>query len=146
MKSKLISENPKTFAVVFQEGDEAIEGLKQFALKENLSASQVTGIGALNNVLLGHYNVEKKDYKRIPINEQVEVVSLLGDITLENDEPRIHAHAVVTKSDGTAHGGHLLEAYVRPTLELIVTESPKHLRRVYDPVSGLGLIDLDQTF
>ena len=142
MNSKLINENPKTYVLVFQTGDEVMDGLKKFARKERLSASQFTAIGAFSEVLLGFFNVEKKAYKKIPISEQVEVLSLIGDIALEEAEPKIHAHVVVGKSDGTAHGGHLVQAHVRPTLEVILTESPKHLHRVIDPETGLALIRL----
>jgi len=72
----------------------------------------------------------------------VEVVSLIGDVALDKDEPKVHAHVVVGKSDGTAYGGHLLEAYVRPTLEVVLVESPVHLRRRVDQDAGLALIDL----
>ena len=76
------------------------------------------------------------------MREQVEVVSLIGDVALDESEPKVHAHVVVGKSDGTAYGGHLLEAYVRPTLEVVLVESPAHLRRRVDRESGLALIDL----
>jgi len=144
MKSKAINEKPKTFAIVFEKGDEVLEGLKRFAREEQLGASQFTAIGAFSEVLLGFFNFEKRDYKRIPVNEQVEVLSLIGDVALEDGDPKIHAHVVLGKSDGTACGGHLLEAFVRPTLELILTESPKHLQRVMDDETGLALIELGQ--
>lgn len=140
MKSKLISENPKTFAVIFETGDEAMDGLQKFARSQKLSASHFNAIGAFQDVLLGFFNFEKLDYKRVPISEQVEVLSLVGDVALDNGEPKIHAHVVVGKSDGTAHGGHLLRAHVRPTLEVILIESPRHLHRALDPQTGLALI------
>ena len=93
---------------------------------------------------MGHgYDRDKKDYLDNPINEQVEVLSLIGDIALDELEPKIHAHVVVSKPDGTAHGGHILEAHVWPTLEVVVTASPVHLRRKHDPETGLALIDLN---
>jgi predicted DNA-binding protein with PD1-like motif len=77
------------------------------------------------------------------VREQVEVVSLVGDVAQgDKGEPKVHAHVVLGKSDGTAWPGHLLEARVRPTLELILTESPLHLQRQHDPASGLALIRL----
>ena len=140
MNWQLINENPKTFAVVFETGDEVMAGLKKFAREQSLSASQFTAIGAFRDVLLGFFNVEKKSYTKIPINDQVEVLSLLGDVALEDVEPKIHAHVVLGKSDGSAHGGHLLQAHVRPTLEVILTESPRHLHRTMDAETGLALI------
>jgi predicted DNA-binding protein with PD1-like motif len=143
MKFRLLHEAPeRTFAVVFDEGDEVTAGLLQFARETNLLASQFSGIGAFAKVVLGYFDLERRDYKHIPIAEQVEVLSFLGNVALKGNEHRIHAHVVVGKRDGTAHGGHLLEALVRPTLELIVTESPMHLQRVTDEKTGLPLIAL----
>jgi len=143
MKSKLLSEQEgRTFAIVFATGDEVTAGLHKFAEENRLSASHFTAIGAFERVTLGYFDWKQKDYQRIPLHEQVEVVSLIGDIALDNGNPKVHAHVVVGKSDGTAHGGHLLEAYVRPTLEVVLVESPAHLRRRLDRDSGLALIDL----
>lgn len=94
---------------------------------------------------MGFFESERKDYKKIPINEQVEVMSLIGNITLdEGGEPKVHAHVVVGRRDGTAHGGHLLEAHVQPTLEVILVESPTRLRRKMNAEVGLPLIDLTE--
>jgi predicted DNA-binding protein with PD1-like motif len=143
VKSKLLSEEgERTFAIVFASGDEVAGGLLKFAKENDLSAGHFTAIGAFERVMLGYFDWQQKDYRRIPLLEQVEVVSLIGDIALDKDEPKVHAHVVVGRSDGTAYGGHLLEAYVRPTLEVVLVESPTHLRRRVDQESGLALIDL----
>ena len=91
----------------------------------------------------GFFDPTKKQYKKTPIREQVELLSLTGDIAFEGDVPKVHAHIVVGKADGTAHGGHLLEGHVFPTIELILLESPKYLQRRLDKETGLALIDLD---
>ena len=143
MKTKLIHDDgEKTFAIIFDKGDEVAGGLLAFAKENNLSASHFTAIGAFERVTLGFFERERKDYKRISIDEQVEVLSLVGDIALDEDEPKVHAHVVIGKADGTAHGGHLLEARVWPTLEVILIESPQHLRRKVDKETGLALINL----
>ncbi|MGH9470865.1 MAG: PPC domain-containing DNA-binding protein [Terriglobia bacterium] len=143
MKSKLIDPNgEKTYVLVFDAGDEVSSGLLKFARENKLSAGQITGIGGFREAVLGYFETERKAYKRIPVKQQVEVLSLAGDIALEKGEPKIHAHVVVGTSEGAALGGHLVEAYVRPTLEVIVRESPKHLQRVFDEPSGLALIRL----
>jgi|SRR5919108_5056951 predicted DNA-binding protein with PD1-like motif len=144
MKSKLLSRaERRTFALVFETGDPVVEGLLRFASEQDLAGSHFTGIGALQNLTLGYWDPEAKDYRRIAIGEQVEVLSLVGNVALGSEgEPRVHAHVVVGKSDGTAHGGHLLEARVRPTLELVVVESPEYLRRKLDPATGLPLLRL----
>jgi predicted DNA-binding protein with PD1-like motif len=89
-----------------------------------------------------HESAYTKDYLRVPIREQVEVLALVGDIALDKGKPKLHAHVVLGKRDAAACGGHLLEAHVRPTLEVILTESPSHLVRQHDPQSGLALIRL----
>jgi predicted DNA-binding protein with PD1-like motif len=143
MKSRLINDGAqRTFAVVFDTDDEVVEGLTRFAEKNGLSASQFTAIGAFKDVVLGYFDWMKKDYEKIPLRDQVEVVSLVGDIARKGDKPQLHAHVVVAKRDGSALGGHLLEAHVRPTLEVVVTESPVHLRREHDEETGLALIRL----
>jgi predicted DNA-binding protein with PD1-like motif len=147
VKEKLLHEQSgqKTFALVFDTGDEVATGLLAFAKGNDLAGSHFTGIGALSDVTLGFFDWNKKDYQKLEINEQVEVLSLIGDIALNKGEPKVHAHVVVSKSDGTAHGGHLIEAHVRPTLEVILVESPSHLIRKTDEASGLALIDLEAT-
>ncbi len=131
----------KTYALIFAKDEEFIAGLTSWAKKGKLGGSHFTAIGAFREVTLGYFERDKKAYKKIPVREQVEVLSLIGDIALTDGTSQIHAHVVVGKADGTAHGGHLLEAYVWPTLEVILTESPQHLCRKYDPETGLALID-----
>jgi predicted DNA-binding protein with PD1-like motif len=142
MKSKLIHDQhgEMTFALIFETGDEVMANLTEFARSNTLGASHLTAIGACSEVTLGYFDWDKKEYRKIPVNEQVEVLSLIGDIALKDDKPTVHAHIVVGRSDGTTMGGHLVEARVRPTLELILTESPRHLQKQIDPESGLALI------
>jgi uncharacterized protein len=143
MKSKMIYDGPqRTFVVVFDSGDEVLENLLAFAKEHRLSAAEFSGIGALSAAVLGYFDWQKKDYRRIPVDEQVEVLSLTGNIAVADGKPKLHPHVVVGKADGSAHGGHLLEARVRPTLEVIVTESPAHLQRRSDAETGLTLIRL----
>jgi predicted DNA-binding protein with PD1-like motif len=131
----------KTFALVFDTGEEVMEGLSGFAKENDLDAASLTAIGAFFDATLGYFDMEKKVYKEIPVEEQVEVLSLLGDIAPKEDgEPQVHAHVVLGTSEGTTRGGHLLEARVRPTLEVIVVESPEHLRRKTDEETGLPLL------
>jgi predicted DNA-binding protein with PD1-like motif len=145
MKSKLLNANgQKTYALIFDRGDEAVSLLGQFANEHDLSAAQISGIGAFERLTLGYFDWEKKEYLRNEIDEQVEVLSLLGDVAESKGESKVHVHVVVGKRDGTAHGGHLLQAVVRPTLEIILTESPSHLVKKHDPASGLALISIEQ--
>lgn len=142
MKSRLINDGPqKTYVLVLDKGEEAVSSIEGFAQEHGLAAAQLTGVGAFSDAVLGFFDWEAKDYRKIPVTEQVEVVSLVGDVALGPDgKPSLHPHVVISRSDGSAMGGHLLEAHVRPTLEVVLTESPKHLHKRKDRESGLALI------
>ncbi|ABR90186.1 Uncharacterized conserved protein [Janthinobacterium sp. Marseille] len=145
MHSKVINDAPeKTYVLILETGEEVVSQIQRFAKENKLTASRFTAIGAFSSATLGYFDWNQKDYEKIPMNEQVEVLSLIGDIALQDGESKIHAHVVCGKRDGSAHGGHLLEAYVRPTLEITLTESPSYLKRSFDPESGLCLIDLER--
>lgn len=143
MRSKLINSGElKIFALVLDDNDEVIQSLQYFAKENNLKAGQFTGIGAFSNVTLGFFDFNKKDYLKNEVNEQVELLSLIGDITLYKNEHKVHPHVVIGKRDGTACGGHLLKAIVHPTLELIINESPGYLQREMNEETGLPLIKI----
>ena len=133
-----------TYALVFDSGDEVMEILKTFANEHSLKAARFTAIGAFSSVELGFFDFSIKDYKHIPVNEQVEVLSLMGDVALYGDESKVHAHVVVGKENGMAMGGHLLKAIVHPTLELILEETPGYLQRRIDKQTGLPLIEISE--
>jgi predicted DNA-binding protein with PD1-like motif len=144
VRSQLLGEQngQKSFAVIFDKGDEAHEGLERFARESGLTASHLTAIGAFSDVVLGYFDRDRTEYQKIPIHEQVEVLSLIGDVALDEGKPKLHAHVVLGRADGTTVGGHLIEGHVWPTLEVMVTELPAHLRRRTDKETGLALIDL----
>ena len=136
-------EGRRTFVLVCDQHDDPVEALTAAAKRFDLRAASLSGIGAFSGVTLGFFDRSRRDYVRRVIREQVEVVSLLGNIALDQGEPRVHAHVVVGRADGTALGGHLLGGSVDPTLEVTLMESPATLRRRTDPSTGLALIDLD---
>lgn len=141
MRFKQVAEKPKTFVVVLDTGDEVSKSLKDFAKNEGLAGSSFKAIGALSQVELGWFNWETKRYQTaVKLEEQVELLSLIGDIAIKDNEPQVHAHVVVGKRDGTAHGGHLVSATVRPTCEIVITENPQHLQKQIDSESGIALI------
>ena len=132
----------RTFVLVCDPGDDPVEALTAAAKRFDLRAAALTGIGAFAAVTLGFFDHARRDYRRRVIREQVEVLSLVGNIALDRGEPRVHAHVVVGRSDGAALGGHLLGGAVDPTLEVTLVEAPAILRRKTDPATGLALIDL----
>ena len=82
MKTKLINDGPqKTYVLVLDKGDEAISSIEGFAREHGIAAAQLTGIGAFSDAVLGFFDWETKGYRKIPVTEQVEVVSLLAWIS-----------------------------------------------------------------
>jgi len=138
----LTTEEPtKQYAVIFYQGDEAFSGLVEFAEKYDVTSAHFTAIGALNGATLGWFDPQRKMYKKIHITGQHEVIGMSGDIALYQGKPVVHTHMVVGSPDGTAHAGHVLEAYVSPTLEVMVTVDPVAMHKRLDPATGLTLID-----
>jgi predicted DNA-binding protein with PD1-like motif len=144
MRSKLLNDSgERVFALIYEAGDEVMKGLAAFAREHKPRSAHFTAIGALSDATLAYFDWQTRKYQDIPVGEQVEVLMLAGDIAWKaGGEPEVHAHAVLGRKDGSTRGGHLKAARVRPTLELILTEHPKHLERKPDPESGLALICL----
>lgn len=145
MKTKLLqrAEGQRVYAVVFDIGEEVGQGLVDFAGRERLGGSYFTGIGALEKAVLGYWVADGAGYQANRIDEQVEVLSITGTIALLPDgAPKVHAHMVLGRRDGSAWGGHLMEAHVRPTLEIVLTESVEQLRRRHDAATHTDVLDL----
>jgi uncharacterized protein len=144
MRAKVLYEHgeERVFALVFENGDEVIHRLEEFARENEIAAAHFSAIGAFSQVVLGYFDWERKSYLRTPVEEQMEVLSLLGDVALQGSDPKVHAHAVLGRRDTSTCGGHLLAGHVRPTLELVLTEPPNYLRREYDAESHLPLIKI----
>lgn len=140
---KIELERERQFVMAFREGEEVLHGLKRLAREHGLGSSHFQGIGALSDVVLGCFDCDKNEYIRIELHEQVEVVTLTGNISRQEGVPKIHAHIAVARQDGSVFGGHLLEGHVRPTLEVFVTELPGVLERRTDEETGLSLLDLE---
>jgi hypothetical protein len=135
-----------TYALIFADGDEAAAELARFARETGVDGAELSGIGAASRVSVGWFDFATASYEPTRIDEQVEVVALLGDIaTTEDGKPQVHAHLVVAKRGGAAFGGHLLELHVKPTLEVIVTETPTHLRKRAVPGLPIATIRLRES-
>src|SRR6058998_3637456 len=134
-------EPTKQYAVIFYQGDEAFSGLVEFAKKYDVTSAHFTAIGAVNGATLGWFDPQRKAYKKIPITGQHEVIGMSGDIALYQGKPVVHTHMLVGNSDGTTQGGHVLAAYVSPTLEVMVTVDPVTMQKRFDPDTDLTLID-----
>jgi uncharacterized protein len=146
MRTKVVEDaDVVTYIAVGDPGDEAVTALTQFARAERLEAARLTAIGAFERATVGWFDRAARQYRRIPVDEQCEVLSLIGDVAAGQDGPVLHVHVVLGLADGTTRGGHLLEGWVFPTLEVVVTEAPAELRKVMHPDLGIALIDLGQS-
>jgi len=134
-------EATKQYAVIFYQGDEAFSGLVEFAEKYQVTSAHFTAIGALNGATLGWFDPQRKMYKKIAIVGQHEVIGMSGDIALYQGKPVVHTHMVVGSPDGATRAGHVLAAYVSPTLEVMVTVDPVSMQKRFDAETDLTLID-----
>jgi uncharacterized protein len=143
MKVRLLSENggAKHYAIILAKGDEVMSGLTDFARQNKVTSASFTAIGAFSHATVAWFDDGRKEFKLIPIEQQVELVSMIGNIALVNDQPAVHTHVSVASSDGTVRGGHVINAFVFPTLELFMTVYPTPLHKESDKATGLKLID-----
>ena len=130
----------KHYAVIFYQGDEALSGLIEFAEKYQVTSAHFTAIGALSGGTLGFFDPQRKMYRKILIDGQHEVIGMIGDIALYHGKPALHTHMAVGGADGTTRAGHVLAAYVSPTLEVMVTVDPVTMHKRLDPATDLTLI------
>ena len=145
MKSAKISGEAglETRVAILESGEEALTTLTKFANDAGITAASLTAIGAFERATVGWFDFEKKTYKKIEVAEQCEVLSAIGDIAVGDDgKASLHVHVVLGLPDGSTRGGHLLEGKVRPTLEVVITDTPAHLRRKKKPDLGIALIDI----
>src|SRR5205823_432394 len=101
MRWKLLDRGPPaTYAVILAHGDEAIGALQQFVREQQIDAAALTAIGAFERAVIGYFEWDRKDYKRIPVDQQVEVLSLLGDVA-EAEGKRCSAARTAASSAAT---------------------------------------------
>jgi hypothetical protein len=146
MKSSKIAGDAgyETRVVILDSGEEAFVALTKFANDARLTAASLTAIGAFEKATVGWFDFQNKTYKKIEVEEQCEVLSAIGDVAIGDDgQASLHVHVVLGLSDGTTRGGHLLAGTVRPTLEVVLVDTPSHLRRKKKRDLGIALIDLE---
>jgi len=132
----------ETRVVILDSGEEAFAALTKFANDAKVTAASLTAIGAFEKATIGWFDFNKKTYKKIEVEEQCEVLSAIGDFAIGDDgKASLHVHVVLGLSDGATRGGHLLAGTVRPTLAVVLIDTPSHLRRKKRPELGIALID-----
>jgi predicted DNA-binding protein with PD1-like motif len=130
-------------AARLEAGEEVLASLHELADKYEIGFATIQAIGALQSATLGYFDPSDKEYHQIPVDEQVEVTALSGNISrLEDGQPFAHIHALLSRANGETLGGHLSEGIVRPTLEIVLTLLPGEVVRRKDPLSDLNLWSL----
>ena len=136
-KAALLSDgDARTYLLEFRTGQEVMQGLLAFARKHKLVSGHLTGIGAISQAVVGYFDPLSKAYLRIHEKDQAEVLALTGNLALYDNEPFFHVHIALGRRDGSARGGHLFEATVHPTVELVLTAYARPVRRKTDLESG----------
>ena len=102
----------KRYVVRIDRGEEVIAKLKELCEKEEINLASIEGLGAADHVVVGLYNVEKKEYKQRVFDEEMEITSIIGNITLQGKKVYQHIHMTVCNADLQAFGGHLTECRI----------------------------------
>lgn len=142
MQSRLLGAHNgvREYVLIFTKGDEVLSGISDFASANDIVSARFTAVGALKNATTAWFDLQKKSYRLNVIDQQVELVSLIGDIALYDGRPAIHAHYSVGLSDGNVQGGHLIHAVTYPTVEVFLTAFPQALHKKLDKETDLKLI------
>lgn len=136
----------REYTLILAAGDEVATALVEFARRERVVAAHFSGLGAVTFAELAFFDMETKKYRVNAFPKQAEVVSLLGDIGVdESGKPVVHAHMMLSDEAGRAFGGHLIKATTSPNLEVFVTTFPEPLVRRPFPEFGAKFFDLNRT-
>ncbi|MHA3962061.1 MAG: PPC domain-containing DNA-binding protein [Candidatus Thorarchaeota archaeon SMTZ1-45] len=124
-------------------GEDVLESIEAVAKEYGIKSGQISLIGAVSKAKLGYYHRESAEYKHFMVNEDVEVVSCMGDISSHEGNIVVHAHMIVADESGKCYGGHLMiGCEVSVTIELVVIETEINLTRKYDDLTGLNLLNI----
>lgn len=134
------------FVIRFGEDEVFPDRLIDFLSAQSIGGASFTGIGAMKRVRVAFFDTDARQYQDRDLDEQLEVLGLVGNVSIHNEGPLVHAHITLGRRDGTALGGHLRQGVVRPTLELSLQTCREPLRRVIDPKFGLPTLSLDSRF
>lgn len=132
----------KTHILVLRTGDDALQSISDFAAKNQIEGASFSAIGAFERSTIAYWNWDTKEYEHIEVAEQVEVLTMTGNVARSGNDPRLHAHVILGRRDGSTIGGHLIRASVRPTLEIFFIDYETRLTRSRDKTTGLWLLDL----
>ncbi len=130
------------FVIRFEDGEVFPDQLLSFLEAQSIRGGSLSGLGAVSNAIVAFFDTEAREYRDIELDEQLEVLALVGNVAIYQGAPLVHAHVTLGRRDGTALGGHLRRATVRPTLEIFLHVVSRPLQRTLDPRYGLSALDL----
>lgn len=138
---KLILQENNRYIIRFDPREEAVEELKDFCRRAGIESGAFFGIGAAQYLLLSCFNPKKKLYEDYEISDDVEIASLLGNISSKDEELFLHIHGTFTYPDGKMRGGHVKKLVVSATCEIYLDSFQKGIKRVYNEEVGLHLLE-----
>lgn len=125
-----------------ERGEKVIETLKDFCTKNKIRCGYFFGIGALGKAELAHYIVENKKYTSKIFKQPLEIVNMAGNITRMNNEVYLHCHITLSDEEMKAVAGHLKEATIAATCEIILVKLNASISRKFNDFIGLNLLDI----
>lgn len=133
-----------TYVIRLEREDEIIDSLKTLVEKEKIRGGFFYGLGAVKNVSLGYFDVEKKEYKEKSFEQEFELTSMVGDMAYSGEKIIVHAHVTLAGEDFKVVAGHLNKATVTATTEIVFNPVEGKLSKKTDPITGLNLMDLKE--
>ena len=127
--------------VRLEKGEEIVESIRTLANKEQIKLGTITGIGAVNKATIGLFEVDTKVYNTIDLEEDMEIVSLGGNITEKDGEVYIHLHIAISNSTYNVKAGHLNSAIISATGEVVIDIIEGTAGRRFDKEAGLNLLE-----
>jgi len=123
-----------------ERGMSLVEEILRIARKEKIQTARVEAIGGVNKLTIAYFNQKEKKYEEHEFNEFMELTGLLGNITIKDGKPFLHAHCNLGRRDLSVIGGHLISATVFPLVELVITPTKNKATRRFDEEIGLNAI------
>jgi predicted DNA-binding protein with PD1-like motif len=130
--------------VRFESGEQVAASLLAWLKAEGIGFATMTGLGAVSSATVSYWNGETEEYEQHDLDDQMEVVSLIGNVSIKEGEPFTHIHVTLGRRDLSIIGGHLNDATVRPNLELWVRPEAQAVERTLDESCGLYLMHLSE--
>ena len=137
---KIILDKGSIYVIRFDQGEEVIETIKKICFEKNMEAGFFFGLGAARELVLSHYDIDRKQYNDTPINEDLEIAGIFGNVTRKDGEVYIHAHGSFSDKNFKTYAGHVKKVIVSGTCEIVLEMLHEPILREHDSKSGLNLL------